>query len=587
MGGKIPQDFIDNLITRIDIVDIIDSRVPLKKAGHEYKACCPFHNEKTPSFTVSPSKQLYHCFGCNAHGTALGFLMDYERLSFVEAVHELANLTGQEVPSSDPLGIHAKKHQATQDLFELLEQASHYYQQQLKINSAKNLAIDYLKHRGISGETAKTFALGYSPSGWHNLSTTLGNNPASEHKLIQAGLLIRKDNGKTYDRFRERIMFPIHNKRGKVIGFGGRILDDGSPKYLNSPETELFHKGQELYGLYQAKKALRDIPQLIVVEGYMDVISLAQHGILYAVATLGTAATVDHINELRKTTQRIIFCFDGDRAGKQAAWKALQTSLSLLDGAAEFFFMFLPDGEDPDTIVKKEGKESFIQRHKESLSLSAFLLETLSAQADLKSIDGRAKLIEITKPYIDKIPGKNYQNLLINRLSELVDLDARDLFHQVKKNRQVPLAAQHKLAKVTKTLERVPSIVRFIIEALLHKPALATMVEDINKYVQLSLPGIKMMKTLVDFLTERPHLSMPAIIEHWRGTPEGEYLAVLASKEFHLQGDDLVIQFKHALERLQEQSVEQQIEHLLEEARRRSLNSDEKTQLQSLLQIKG
>ncbi len=598
MSGKIPQDFIDNLVTRIDIVDIIDNRVPLKKAGHEYKACCPFHNEKTPSFTVSPSKQFYHCFGCGAHGTALGFLMDYERLSFVEAVHELANLTGQEVPTNEPFSRNSKKQQITRDLFELLEQASHYYCQQLKTHAQKNLAIDYLQNRGISGETAKIFEIGYSPEGWHNLSKSLNNKdvdnkslgkkdldnkPANEEHLLQAGLLIRKDNGTTYDRFRERIMFPIRNKRGKIIGFGGRTLDDGTPKYLNSPETELFHKGHELYGLYQARKTLRDIPQLLVVEGYMDVISLAQHGIPYSVATLGTAATKEHIVELTKTSKRIIFCFDGDRAGRQAAWKALETSLPLLDGSTEFYFMFLPDGEDPDSMIKKEGKNAFIQRHSEAQSLSEFLLQTLSKQANLKSIDGRAKLVEITRPYIEKIPGKPYQNLLINRLSELVALDARDLFQRPQKNNRVSLEAPQKLAKVSRTLERIPSLISFIIEALLHMPALATTIDDINKFSNLSLPGVKIMQTLVEFLAMRPHITMPAIIEHWRHTPEGEYLAALASKELYIQGDELALQFKHALERLEKQTIEQKIEYLLAQSGRRLLTSDEKNQLNTLL----
>ncbi|MDH3355677.1 MAG: DNA primase, partial [Chromatiales bacterium] len=348
MSGRIPQNFIDDLINRSDIVDVVDSRVPLKKAGREYQACCPFHNEKTPSFTVSPNKQFYHCFGCGAHGTVISFLMEYENLAFVEAIKELASDVGMEIPKSEGFSNPAPRidKAVTQSLYDVMGQANKFFQQQLRQHPQAGEAVDYLKQRGLSGEIARDFGIGYAPPGWDNLIKDLTPTPTKQ--LFDAGLVIEKEGqGSFYDRFRERIMFPIHDQRGRVIAFGGRILGDGKPKYLNSPETDIFHKGKELYGLFEARQSLKQIDRLIVVEGYMDVVALAQFGVRNAVATLGTAVTEPHLNQLFRTCSEVIFCFDGDSAGRKAAWRGLENGLPLMQKGRQIRFLFLPDGEDP------------------------------------------------------------------------------------------------------------------------------------------------------------------------------------------------------------------------------------------------
>ncbi len=359
MAGLIPQSFIDDLMNRIDIVEVIDGRVPLKKTGREYTACCPFHNEKTPSFTVSPTKQFYHCFGCGAHGTAIGFLMEYEHLSFPESVEELARLAGVPMEYEGPSPNEPVRRKKDESLYDLLAKVDQYYRQQLRQHPQSRRAVDYLKQRGVSGEIAAEFGLGFAPPGWDNLERQLGQSAEVREKLVSTGMLIKKDSGGSYDRFRDRIMFPIRDRRGRTIAFGGRILPDNQEKgdkppakYLNSPETPLFHKGQELYGLYEARQALRDITRLMVVEGYMDVVALAQYGIRYAVATLGTATTEEHLHKLFRLTPEIVFCFDGDRAGREAAWRALNNALPVMREGRQIRFMFLPDGEDPDSYVR-------------------------------------------------------------------------------------------------------------------------------------------------------------------------------------------------------------------------------------------
>ncbi|MFM1892488.1 MAG: hypothetical protein RLZ44_1565, partial [Pseudomonadota bacterium] len=358
MAGKIPQRFIDDLIARVDIVDVINQRVPLKKAGHEYKACCPFHDEKTPSFTVSPTKQFYHCFGCGAHGTAIGFLMDYDRLSYPEAIEALADDLGLEVPHE--AGV--ERGPDLSPLYEILEQAARFYAWQLRRHPDSARAVEYLRQRGVSGEIAADFRIGFAPPGWDNLLRELGGDARAVDSLRGAGLISEPEDGKRYDRLRDRIVFPILDARGRVVGFGGRVLGAGEPKYLNSPETPVFHKGRELYGLYQAKQAVKQLERLLVVEGYMDVVALAQFGIRYAVATLGTATTAEHLEKLFRSVPEVVFCFDGDRAGRDAAWKALETALPLLREGRQARFLFLPEGEDPDTLVRREGAAAFAAR---------------------------------------------------------------------------------------------------------------------------------------------------------------------------------------------------------------------------------
>ena len=421
MAGRIPQQFIDDLMQRVDIVEVIDSRVPLKKAGREYTACCPFHNEKTPSFTVSPNKQFFHCFGCGAHGTALGFLMDYEHLEFVEAVEELARGVGLEVPREAG---HADDDQRSQNalLYDLHMEAAHHFQKMLRDHPRAQSAIDYLKNRGLSGEIARDFGLGYAPPGWDNLLTALGRDSERRRALATGGLAIQKDNGDLYDRFRHRIMFPIHDRRGRIIGFGGRVLGDDTPKYLNSPETPIFHKGRELYGLFEARKQVRQLDRLLVVEGYMDVVALAQFGVRNAVATLGTATTGEHLEQLFRVVPEVVFCFDGDRAGLAAAWRALENALPVLREGREARFLFLPEGDDPDSFIRREGADTFGERAANAIPFSDFLFEHLAGSVDMESIDGRARLVEQAKPLLTRLQPGVFRRMMVHQLERLAAL---------------------------------------------------------------------------------------------------------------------------------------------------------------------
>jgi len=432
MAGRIPQHFIDQLLNRIDVVDLIDGYVPLKKAGANYKACCPFHNEKSPSFTVSPSKQFYHCFGCGASGSAISFLMEYDHMEFREAIEKLASNAGMEIPE-EAQG-YQKKSTAIQgiDLYQLMEQVNEFYQTQLRTHTDKQQAIDYLQRRGLSGEIAKRFELGFSPDGWDNLMSVLGSTAPAQKALLDTGMLTQNEKKRTYDRFRHRIMFPIHDHRGRVVGFGGRVLDQkepqtGNPKYLNSPETPIFHKGSELYGLYAARGAIKDADSVLVVEGYMDVVALAQAGIDNAVATLGTATTPMHLQRLFRHSPNITFSFDGDRAGKAAGWKALETCLPLLQDGYQISFLFLPDGEDPDTMVKKVGKARFEELIKDATPLPDFLIDTLQQQADINRLDGRAKLANLAKPMIRQMPKGVLRSLIIERIAVLTQAAPQDI----------------------------------------------------------------------------------------------------------------------------------------------------------------
>ncbi|MGI9248816.1 MAG: DNA primase, partial [Woeseiaceae bacterium] len=417
MSGLIPQDFIDDLIARADIVEVVGRRVQLKKAGREFKACCPFHDEKTPSFTVSPGKGFYHCFGCGAHGTAIGFLMEFDHMSFVEAIESLAGSMGVEVPRNES----DKPARRYDELFSLMATVAKHWQSAIKDAPA---AVDYLKKRGIDGVTAKRFGIGYAPDGWSNVLDKFGKSAEATERLLATGLIIRKDNGQHYDRFRDRIMFPIRDARGRTIGFGGRTLGDGEPKYLNSPETVLFHKGRELYGLFEARQALRNIEQLVVVEGYMDVVALARHGVDFAVATLGTATTSEHLNHLFRLTENVCFSFDGDRAGRAAAWRALENALPQIREGRQVRFVFLPEGHDPDSYVNEHGADAFVKALDNGVALSEFLIEELSSQVDMQTVDGRARLAELARPLVNKIPAGVYRELLIESLADAVGLTA-------------------------------------------------------------------------------------------------------------------------------------------------------------------
>lgn len=430
MAGRIPEHFIQDLLARTDLVALIDARVPLKKTGRNYAACCPFHQEKTPSFTVAPDKQFYYCFGCGASGNAVGFLMEYDHLNFPEAVEQLATRAGLEVPREG--GRDSREDQARrsrlQTLYDLLVRAEHFYRQQLKIAPERQKAVNYLKGRGLTGEIAARYGLGFAPPGFDNLITGLSLDQHGLELALTAGLLVRReDTGRTYDKFRDRIQFPIRDARGRTIGFGGRVLGDGKPKYLNSPETPVFHKGRELYGLWEWRRSRDRSDRLYVVEGYMDVIALAQHGVPNAVATLGTATSEDHCHTLFRQVDEVVFCFDGDEAGRRAAWRALESTLPVLEDGKQARFLFLPEGEDPDTLVRAQGPEALLALTDKADTLSTYLFRHLSEGLNLDTVDGRARLARLALPYLDKPAGPFFRTLLLDELARLTRLDRESL----------------------------------------------------------------------------------------------------------------------------------------------------------------
>lgn len=570
--ARIPQAFIDELVSRVDIVEVIDARVPLKKHGREFTACCPFHTEKTPSFTVSPAKQFFHCFGCGVHGTALGFLMDYEHLDFVEAVRQLASMVGMEVPQEA-----GETRSDLAPLYAVLDQAERMYREALK-NAPE--AVTYLKGRGLSDEIAAEFGIGFAPAGWDTLLKNLGKEETVQKDLLAAGLIIRKDDGRYYDRFRERIMFPIRDSRGRIIAFGGRVIGDEEPKYLNSPETPLFHKGRELYGLYEARQALRDIPRLLVVEGYMDVVALHQHSLRYAVATLGTATTADHLKKLFRVTPELVFCFDGDRAGRAAAWRALENALPEAREGRQIKFLFLPEGEDPDSLVRKEGKDAFETRFKTAVPLSSFLLDSLAAQTDLSSLDGRARLVELARPHLARLPVGVYREMLTAELAQRAQVDLKKL---TMLNQQASdVAPPRQAAFQSQPGRRTP--VRSAIVLLLNQPALAALAGDPAALDGLGLKGAEVLKALLEYALAHPHITGAGLLEHWRDTQIGSYLMKLAQAELVTPIDAMESEFKAVMAQLTgRQPAEQRLAALLEASRQRALEADEKTELSRLL----
>jgi DNA primase len=579
MAGRIPTSFIDELLVRTDIVDVIDSRVQLKKTGREYQACCPFHNEKTPSFTVSPDKQFYHCFGCGAHGSALGFLMEYEHLGFVEAVEELASAASMEVPRE--AGQAPGAPQSYQHLYGVMEQAAQYFRQQLKQHEQATRATEYLKGRGLTGEAAAAFELGFAPPGWDNLGAHLLKQGASESQLEQAGLVVKKDNGGHYDRFRERIIFPIRDRRGRVVGFGGRQLggDDG-PKYLNSAETPIFHKGRELYGLFQARKAERKLEHLLVVEGYMDVVALAQFEVRNAVATLGTATTHDHLERLFRVVPQIVFCFDGDRAGRQAAWRALENALPVLSEGRQIQFMFLPDGEDPDSLVRKEGKDGFEQRVAGAQSFSDYFFGELGAAVDMGSIDGRARLVEQAQPLLKKLPEGVFRHMMAARLAEIAKVDPAALGGLVAVRR----SSLRPLARPT-TVKGAPSTMRQAIQMLLHRPALMAHMGDTSLLQGLDLPGAPLLRELVELLQQCPQISCGGIVEHWRSLEkrqEAGHLAKLAGQPLMVPEDGLEAEFVDVVKNLAALRNEQRWEYLQTKVQLGTATASEKSEYSAL-----
>ena len=581
MSGRIPQSFIDDLLARVDIVEVIDSRVPLKKAGRDYSACCPFHNEKTPSFSVSQAKQFYHCFGCGAHGSAIGFLMDYEHLEFVEAIEELAHGLGLEVPRE--AGGTPRPSDDGQRLFALLERADRYFRQQLREHPQASRAVAYLKQRGLSGEIAARFGIGYAPPGWENLEAELGKDPQTRQDLLRLGLTLTRDDGSPYDRFRDRVMFPIRDRRGRVIGFGGRVLGDDKPKYLNSPESPVFHKGQELYGLFEARKAERKLERLLVVEGYMDVVALAQFGIGYAVATLGTATTREHLDRLFRTVPEVVFSFDGDRAGREAAWRALENCLPVLADGRQVRFLFLPEGEDPDSQVRQEGREAFERRIREAMPLSEYLFEHLAGQVDMTSLDGRARLVELARPLLRQLPEGAFRQLLVQRLGELSGVPRAGLADLLRGAAAPSPPHSSRPAPRPRASAGSPSLVRHAISLLLHQPGIGQEVQVPEVLADDQAPGMELLCELLEITRARPQLTTGALLEHWRDTEHGRHLHKLATTRPQAPEAGMAKELQDTLVRLTQQHRERELERLLDEAQLRSLTAEEKTKLEQLL----
>ncbi|KAA1192022.1 DNA primase [Pseudohalioglobus sediminis] len=626
MAGRIPQTFIDDLLDRVDIVDVIDRRVKLKKTGKNYSARCPFHDEKTPSFSVSPDKQFYYCFGCGAGGNALGFLMDYENLEFPQAVENLASTVGLEVQREPSRGGAAqeRREETSKPLYKLMEQVAGFYKHQLRHHPQRDKAVAYLKQRGLTGEIARQFGLGFAPPGWDNLLQAIGETDEKKQLLMQAGMLVENDKGRIYDRFRDRVVFPIRDQRGRVIAFGGRVLGDDKPKYLNSPETEIFHKGRELYGLYEALQANRKLDRVLVVEGYMDVIALAQHGISYATATLGTATSKTHLERLYRRCTEVIFCFDGDEAGRKAAFRALEAALPCMEDGRQARFLFLAEGEDPDTVVRAGGASQFTALLQEAQPLETFLFDSMAEGLDTNSLDGRARLSKLALPYIRQLPDGVYRQLMFQALAERTGLELESLMrleaaspppapnfapdaateHNVPGPGEPPpaepgdyghfdegeLAAQPR--KRTPTPQTAPgysNLAQSAIALILHQPEIARTVKTASLEA-LSGDDVNLLRDLIELVQRRPESNTGMLLGHWYGTPEGELLSRLAGQERLIPSAGIEQQFSDIMHSLadrlpRESKLAQQVDKL-KLTNYAQVSDLEKQQLREMLQEK-
>ena len=590
--GRIPQHFIDELIARADIVEIIGARVQLKKAGREFKACCPFHDEKTPSFWVSPDKQFYHCFGCGKHGTVLGFLMDHDHMAFPEAVEELATRLGVEVPHEG--GGDAGPRRAEDSLYDLTKEVARFYAECLTRDAR---ARDYVARRGLTAETLERFQIGYAPNSWNELLRRFGAAESGRKALSDAGLIVERERGQVqggerhYDRFRDRIMFPIRDARGRTIAFGGRIIDAGEPKYLNSPETLLFHKGRELYALYETRRARTNLTRLLIVEGYMDAVRLHQAGIDYAVATLGTATTAEHLRRLFRLVPAIVFAFDGDRAGRQAAWRALQQALPEAREGREIRFLFLPDGQDPDSLVGQEGRESFEARLAGALPLSEYLVRELAQHSDLTNADGRARFAEAARPLFLKVPEGVFRELLLERLAEVVGLNPRRLGElwtpaaAATAPQAPPTPLRRPSARATLGAGR-GSLVRQAIVRLLHHPQIALEVEAAERagLEASEEPGVALLRELLDELRAHPAQIPAQVVQRWSGREGAEALQKLLEREEVITNAPAAAgELKGALAKLAELAAGRRLAALEAKSRDSALSEDELKEFQVLI----
>jgi DNA primase len=565
VAGRIPQTFIDDLLNRVDIVDIIDSEIPLKKTGRDYQALCPFHGEKTPSFTVSQEKQFYHCFGCGAHGSALGFLMNHRGLSFVEAIEDAARGVGLEVPYEGGSEPAAPKIDYT-PIYAALGEAQRYFSRQLRTHPDRDRAVNYLKSRGLSGAVAKRFGIGFAPNAWDDLSKALGPDEQAQENLLKAGLIIENDKKRRYDRFRDRIMFPILDRRGRVIAFGGRVIDQGEPKYLNSPETPVFHKRRELYGLYQVRRANTNIERVFVVEGYMDVVALGQFSVNNAVASLGTATTSEQLEMLFKTAPEVVFCYDGDKAGRRAAWRALETSLPLIRDGRRAGFMFIPDGYDPDSFVREYGAQAFT--HGEQVKpLSEFLLDEIAAKTNLKSIDGRARFVELTKPMVAKIPLGSFRQLLIQRITEMADMESSALSASFNADSRPEPAPK---PKPKRRRNQPPSLVEKALKPLLFDPKLGLSVDNHERIRAVADPHTDLLADLLEIIKNNPDITTGAIVERYRDTAHQQFLAEQLETPLILEREAYSVEFEQAISGLLKKAEPKAYERAQAEMRRRA-----------------
>ncbi|WP_426205715.1 DNA primase [Pseudomonas sp. TWP3-1] len=635
MAGLIPQSFIDDLLNRTDIVDVVSSRVQLKKAGKNYTACCPFHKEKTPSFSVSPDKQFYYCFGCGAGGNALGFLMDHDNLDFPQAIEDLAKAAGMEIPREESGRAHKPRQPTDSPLYPLLTAAADFYRQALKSHPSRKAAVDYLKGRGLTGEIARDFGLGFAPPGWDNLFKHLSSDTLQQKAMVDAGLLIENaETGKRYDRFRDRVMFPIRDSRGRIIAFGGRVLGDDKPKYLNSPETPVFHKGQELYGLYEARKNNRNLDEIIVVEGYMDVIALAQQGLRNAVATLGTATSEEHLKRLFRVVPNVLFCFDGDQAGRNAAWRALEATLPSLQDGRRARFLFLPEGEDPDTLVRSEGTDAFRARiNQHAQPLADYFFQQLTEEADPRSLEGKAHMATLAAPLIDKVPGANLRILMRQRLTEITGLSSETVsqlaqsapqhappaydpgidydampdysdYHQPQAQDMYapqqewtpkkPGAGGKKWDKKPwdkngkrggdqqhppRTKIGVEAPMFTAIRTLIHHPHMAARVDSANHFANEANTYAQLLVALIEALQKNPKLNSIQLMARWHGTDQGRLLKALAEKEWLIDGNNLEQQFLDTITRLSAGQHTQNLDDLIRKANDPGLTAEQKMQI--------
>ena len=573
--ARLPDAFIDDLLARTDIVEVVGSRVPLKRQGKEYASRCPFHDERSASFTVSPTKQFYHCFGCGAHGTAISFLMNYDRLEFLDAVDELAKRVGMEIPRETNART-PQQQDDSRDQYSALDAATRFFQKQLETNEK---ARSYLDGRGVDADTRARFAIGYAPDGYSALKDALGKDERRMKLLERVGLFSKNDRGHVYDKFRDRVMFPIFDRRGRVIAFGGRVMEkDDGPKYLNSPETALFHKGRELYGLWQVRQANQKIERLIVVEGYMDVVSLFQFGVTQAVATLGTATTPDHAELLFRNAPDVYFCFDGDAAGRRAGWRALESVLPRMKDGRQAFFLFLPDGEDPDTIVRKEGADAFDARLKQGTPLSQFFFDELSREINLGTLDGKARLAERAKPMLAQIPDGAFGDLMKQELARLTGIGSTS-------TAAAPVARPPMRNNAVPAQKR--SLVRAAIAILLQQPSLAMSLEGHHAIGGLRLPGIELLVELLNLVQQRPDISTGALLEHFNEREEQAALHKLAAQA--LPGDEAMWaqELQDAILQLEKQLLTQRLDELQAKQRQQGLDDTDKYELRELLKARA